>query len=369
MAQLFGGTYSKEDLLQHIGHLSQVGGIDLLEAADGPARGVRLLHFRTGSGLVFNVALDRGMDIGRCEYRGMPAGWVPPTQFPSPWLFSEEQGFGWLRNSLGGLMNTCGLVHIGNPDQYDVSHYGFEARNVEVHGVHDRIARAPAKLLHYGERWEGDDCLLEAVGEVRQSHPFGENLQLVRKYAARLGSSSFTITDKVTNCGYTSTRHQLLYHMQIGFPFVVEGGSVLVRSEEKAPGVLAGIVEDPLTASRSIMKPQRNWKLQVFSHHTDEDEDGMAAAAVIQPETAEKRMGFYLRYERENLPVLIQSQFMGQAFYAVGLEPSSNDFTQESREGERLWLEPGESRTYRLELGILDGSEAVEIFLTQNILP
>ena len=44
MTQLFGGTYSKEDLLQRIGHLSQVGGVELLEAADGPARGVRRLQ-------------------------------------------------------------------------------------------------------------------------------------------------------------------------------------------------------------------------------------------------------------------------------------------------------------------------------------
>ena len=111
------------------------GALLLLASDDGPSRGVRLLEFRTGTGFGFEVAVDRGFDVGRCDYRGASLAWVPPTQLPGPWFFEDQAGFGWLRAGLGGLNNTCGLVHIGNPEEADVSHYNFPARARERYGV------------------------------------------------------------------------------------------------------------------------------------------------------------------------------------------------------------------------------------------
>ena len=51
----------------------------------------------------------------------------------------------------------------------DVSHYNFPARSKETYGVHDRMAMLPGQLRHYGERWEGDECILEAEGRVVQA--------------------------------------------------------------------------------------------------------------------------------------------------------------------------------------------------------
>ena len=74
MPDLFNASYSRTDLMRRIGHLSQVGGVQLLTAGDGPGRGVRLIEFRTGTGFTFKVAVERGMDIGYCEYRGRLPG-------------------------------------------------------------------------------------------------------------------------------------------------------------------------------------------------------------------------------------------------------------------------------------------------------
>lgn len=60
MSELFGQYCSRKQTLRRIGHLSQVGVVQLLSFADGPARNVRSLEFRTGSGLIFKVAPDRG---------------------------------------------------------------------------------------------------------------------------------------------------------------------------------------------------------------------------------------------------------------------------------------------------------------------
>jgi hypothetical protein len=55
--------------------LSQFAGVRLMELGDGVERGIRLLEFRTGSGLRFTVLVDRAFDIADCEYRGAAIGW------------------------------------------------------------------------------------------------------------------------------------------------------------------------------------------------------------------------------------------------------------------------------------------------------
>ena len=210
MPYLFGKNYSRDQLMRRVGHIWQVGGVQLLDSGDGPSRGVRLLEFRTGTGFNFKVAIDRGMDVGYCEYQGNSLAWIPPTMLPGPWYFEHPEAFGWLRSALGGFCNSCGMIHIGNPETDDVSYYNFPARSKETYGVHDRMALIPGQLVRYGERWEGDECILEAEGRVVQAQTYGENLVLTRRYTARLGESRFFMHDEIVNEGYLPTVHMLL---------------------------------------------------------------------------------------------------------------------------------------------------------------
>src|SRR5262249_25824428 len=115
MVRLFGRDFSRAELERRVGHLSQLGGVRLIVSDNGPSRGVRLIEFRTGTGFVFEVALDRGMDVGRAEFNGASLAWLPPTLLAAPWFFEQQTEFGWLRTALGGLNKTCGVVHIRDP--------------------------------------------------------------------------------------------------------------------------------------------------------------------------------------------------------------------------------------------------------------
>jgi hypothetical protein len=84
MVDLYGKYWTHKELLRRVGHQAQVGGVQLLRVEDGPARGVRFLEFRQGNGFIFKVAVDRGMDIGYCEYKGVDLGWIPSTLLPGP---------------------------------------------------------------------------------------------------------------------------------------------------------------------------------------------------------------------------------------------------------------------------------------------
>src|SRR5690348_8182248 len=114
MPELFGRNYSRDALRQRMGQLSQVAGVELLTYGDGIERGVRVLEFRTGTGFLFKVLVDRCMDVGRCEYRGKPLSWHSPTGWVGPWYFNAEEagGLGGLMRGFTGMFMTCGLDHI-----------------------------------------------------------------------------------------------------------------------------------------------------------------------------------------------------------------------------------------------------------------
>ena len=84
MVELYGRSKSRRDVSAHAGMLSQFAGVRLVELADGVERGVRMLEFRTGTGLRFTVLVDRALDIAECEHKGRAIGWHSPTGFRHP---------------------------------------------------------------------------------------------------------------------------------------------------------------------------------------------------------------------------------------------------------------------------------------------
>jgi hypothetical protein len=359
MPFLFGKAYTRAELMRRVGHLSQIGGVQLLGSEDGPSRGVRYLEFRTGSGLHFKVAVERGMDVGYCEYRGQSLAWIPSTMLPAPWYFEGQEQFGWLRTALGGFNTSAGMIHIGNPETADVSHYNFPARAKETYGVHDRMAMIPGQLLRYGERWEGDECILEAEGRVTQAQAYGENLVLTRRYTARLGESRFFMHDHIENAGFLPTEHMLLYHINIGFP-VVDEGAELIAPVRKPPTIPDGLPASAADEYNRFIAPQKNWHLQGFELDMAAEPDGSVPVAIVNRDG----FGVYVVYNQRQMPQYLEWRMMGEGQYAVGIEPCTNTFGREiaRKLGQLITLQPGDQREYDLEVGVLDGRAAVDAF-------
>ncbi len=92
------------------GDLAAAGVIRAVVLDDGSERGVRVLEFRTGGGLRFDVLVDRAMDLGLAEFDDISVGWRSATGFRHPALheYADEDGLSWLR-SMSGLVVTAGL--------------------------------------------------------------------------------------------------------------------------------------------------------------------------------------------------------------------------------------------------------------------
>src|SRR5256885_1123956 len=225
--RLFYNELTRADLLRRVGRIDQVAGVRLVTLGDGTERGVRLLEFRTGTGFEFDVVVDRAFDVGRCEHAGRALGWQSAVGFAGPWYY-EPDGLGFLRNFGGGLLATCGLDHTLFMAEDTAAQYHYPSKQTEEFGLHGRVSNRPARLAGYGERWDGDDCVLWAEGEVLQAAVFGEQLVLRRRIEARVGESRLRIRDAVENVGHDRTPHMLLYHVNAGFPVVDDGAEILV---------------------------------------------------------------------------------------------------------------------------------------------
>jgi len=185
-ANLFDKPLTRRELRRWVGRVEQVAGITPLVFDDGPARGVRVLRFRTGGGLAFDILPDRGMDLGAAEYAGKPLAWLSPTGVVGPSFYEPE---GWLQSFGGGLLVTCGLRNVGPPGE----------REGETFGLHGRASNTPASDVWSEERWDQEGCALRAGGEIRESRVFGPNLVLRRTVSARLGEPGVRIEDEVEN--------------------------------------------------------------------------------------------------------------------------------------------------------------------------
>ncbi len=353
MATLYGVTYTRAELLQHIGDISQLAGVRIGELSDGFERGVRAADFCTGSGLEFTVLADRGLDIGPASFCGAALAWRSPTTAIAPAFYAPE-GLGWLRGFAGGLLATCGLSYFGAPGSDEG----------QALGLHGRASYLPATHVSYGGEWRGDDYELWLTGQVREATVFGENLVLRRRISARLGESRLTVEDSVTNEGYTATPHMLLYHLNFGFPLLSPDAELLIGPAETQPRddvAAAGLAEH-----RRFGPPTPGYREQVFYHTPRGDADGYGRAALVNRAFGGGQgLGVSIRFRLAELPRLVQWKMIGQGTYVCGLEPATNwveGRAKERAEGRLQLLEPGETRRYRLEIGVLTSAAEIEAF-------
>jgi hypothetical protein len=360
MVRVNGRNLDRAALARLAGDSSALGGVRSVVLEDGAERGIRALEFRTGSGLAFDVLVDRAMDIGPAEYAGRSFGWRSATGFRHPGLheYRDEDGLSWLR-SFSGLVVSAGLDHTLFTADVDASQYHYPFRATAWNGLHGRVANTPARLTGYGEDWRSADrCVLWAEGEVRQAAVFGEHLRLRRRIEADLGGNSIRLTDTVTNHGFDQTPHMFLYHINLGWPLVDEGTRFV------APISRIRFATDAVRAQRvsyqTVPPPLPGFVEQVYVHDLVADAQGRLAAAVVNERLS---LAFQLEWNAREFPFFFEWLHLREGAYAVGLEPSTHDVAGDNaarENGTMIWLAPGESRTYHTTFTILDGAESIQ---------
>lgn len=344
MARLYGKDYTHQELARRTGLMEQVAGVRLFELADGWGRGGRAASLRTGSGFSATILVDRGLDIYDADFRGAALAWVSPIGPKHP-AFFEEPGYGWLRGFYGGLCITCGVTNAGAPS----------VDQGEPLGLHGRFSNSPASNVNYGGYWQGDDYIVFIEGEIRQARVFNENLLVHRRIEAVAGASALTIEDTVSNEGFQSQPHMMLYHINLGFPVVDNGSRLITPARSVTPR--DDIARPGIKEYDRFTDPIPGYSEQVFYHDMQADDSGHVTAAIVNPGFDDgKGLGVYVRYRQRELPRFIEWKMTGEDVYTVGLEPANCLVEGRAKERERGFLQflaPGEKRTYHVEIGVV----------------
>jgi hypothetical protein len=361
MVELFGENLSRRALAERAGALSQFAGVRLMTLGDGLERGIRMLEFRTGTGLRFTVLIDRAFDLADCEFKGQSIGWNSPAGFRHPGLheYEGEGGLAWAR-SFSGLLVTCGLDHILFMNDVPADNYVYGPKETVSHSLHGRVGTIPAKLSGYGERWEGDRCFLWAEGVVQQAAVFGEDLHLIRRIEAEVGTNEIRMSDRVVNHGFYKTPHMLCYHINLGHPVLDAGSRYLAPIRDVVWAAHAGAdYEKQQTGYRTLPAPQHGFHEQVWQHEMGADAAGEVPVALVNDRIG---LGFEVTTRKEQFPCQFEWQNLQAGQYALGIEPSTHHVLGNlaARErGEMIWLEHGGERRYDTIFRVLDGAQAI----------
>jgi hypothetical protein len=343
MAKLFGKQLTRQQIYARVGSLSQIAGIRQYTLNSGRAEGVDAVEVNTGY-FSFVLLPSRCLDIAAASYRGIPLGYMSKSGIRAPQYFYESGDKGFLDSFYGGLLTTSGLNNIG----------ASSADGGKNYGMHGELANTPAEEVCCETGWEGDECGFCVRANMMHGRFYGEDLLFQRTVTARMGENRIVIEDSIENLDFEPAVNMLLYHINFGYPLVDETTefltSPIVKTQPRTPKAALG-----LDAFRALCLPTPRYEEECFYHWFRADADGYAYTALYNPD-----LGFsvYLKYDTKALPYYVQWKMMRSREYVFGFAPCNSwcEGRGDARaKGLLPQIEPFEKKTFRLELGIVEG--------------
>jgi hypothetical protein len=226
----------------------------------------------------------------------------------------------------------------------------------EALGLHGRLSHLPASHVRVDQAWQGDECSFWVEGEMRQARVFGENLRLTRRITVALGGNTIKLHDTVENLGASASPLMLLYHINLGFPFLDETSDLLAdpHAVEPRDADAAAGLQDWMR----FQKPSVGYAEQVFYHDLPADENGWANIRLVNQT---RKLGLRVGFKKATLPNLVEWKMMGQGTYVLGLEPANcraGGRSQERARGTLQSLQPGEQREFDVEIEVSQAEQA-----------
>lgn len=335
----------KTELMKKVGSMQQVAYIRPLEYLEGRSSALRAFDVKNGM-LNFQVLADKCLDVGQFSYKGINMNFLskPGLQGRNHYDTNGEEA---LRSIMGGLFFTAGMENVCAP-------YSSGGKDYPMHG---RVRTTPAEHICSDCRWEADEYVLSVSGEMREAELFGENMVLRRKIETRFGSKTVTLTDEIENESFRSEPLMLLYHINMGYPFLDEGVRLYIptRSVKARDEASAGHEGE----YDRMDAPKENEPEYVFIHEPVQNEEGKVVLAVVNEAL---QLGLKIEYTAEFLPYFMEWKSTAAGDYVIGLEPSNSSvYGRGFHEGNGTlhMLEPFAKEKNIIKFTVLDGTEEI----------
>jgi hypothetical protein len=326
--------------------------------------GIDLVELHNGA-LSCSILPTRGMGLWRGEYRGNFLGWRAPVTGPvhpchvAP---GASGGVGWLAG-FDEWLCRCGLAWYGPPGE-DV----FTDKSGRTHRsqltLHGRIANTPAQYVEVRVHLDPPHEL-SVVGRVEEAGLFLGHLRLTATYTTAPGSNRLVIHDVVENLAAQPAEMQLLYHCNVGPPFLGPGSRVVAPVRELAP--LTPRAAEGMDTFDTYAGPAAGFAEQVYCYDLATDATGRTLAMLYN---AAADRGLVVRCNRNELPcftVWKNTQALEDG-YVTGLEPATgypNFKSFERKQGRVVALPPGGRWECQWGLEVHDSREGVAAVLRE----
>lgn len=299
----------------------------------GRSQGVHVVEIDNGR-MKVTVLPTRGMGIWRAELDGKTLGWKSPTRGPVHPNFvpiSEPSGIGWL-DGFDELVVRCGLESNGAPE--------LDATGQLRYPLHGKIANLPAHSVTL--EFDASKNSLSLKGVVDESRFHFSKLRLTSKLTIELESSSFHWEDEVENIGGTATSMQMLYHINIGQPFLGPGAKVVAPIAKMAPRNAESA--EHLNGWEELGHPTAGKPETVYFFELLANE---SAETSVMLKNSTSNEAVRLKYNTSALPCFMvwKNEAAEADGYVTGIEPATNfpnTKSFEASQGRTVPLEPGQ---------------------------
>jgi hypothetical protein len=282
--------------------------------------GVDLIEIHNGA-LSYAILPTRGMGLWRGEYRGNYLGWRAPVRGPVHPQFvhlDERGGLGWL----GGFdewLCRCGLSSNGPPGEDVFTDKSGRTQRARL-TLHGRIANQPAHFVEVRINLDPPHELT-VIGQVEEGCLFFPHLSLTTTYTTVPGANRLAVHDVVENRAAEPAEIQLLYHCNVGPPFLEARSRVVAPIRELVP--LTPRAAEGVDTFDTYPGPTAGFSEQVYCYDLLADGAGRTLALLCN---AAGDRGLALRWNRKQLPCFTVWRNSGavEDGYVTGLEPATN---------------------------------------------
>ena len=337
--------YSKKDIFRHVGSIQQLLYARPVRFQEGRSEGTNAYEVKCGD-LFFHAISDKCLDISDLSYKGLNMTFLskPGLIGRNPW---DTAGAEAQRSIMCGLFFTCGLENICGPCSVDGKDYP----------MHGRLRTTPAEHCSSDVVIEENGAKVVLKGEIREAELFGENMVLRRRIEAELGKNSILLSDEIENQSFREEPIMLMYHCNMGYPFLNESSEVFLPTlEVKGREEFSEQYKDKWNIMEA---PVDNAEEYVFFHKLSSDKDNNTMALIVNNRLS---VGLSIEFNMENLPWFTEWKSIVSGDYVMGLEPASvTPYNREHhlKNGGLKTIAPFEKKSFKIRFSVLDGEEEI----------
>ena len=288
----------------------QIASVRRYTITEGREAGLSVIDCDNGK-IRFLVNASKACDIMQLYHEGQNMSFVSKNAF-------TKREIPFLRRFEGGMVYTCGLDSVGGREGYE---------------LHGSLHNTPAEVV----RAECTDEEIVIEANIRDTSLFGKNLVLRRKISSKIGTDSVKIEDTLINLGYKDEDYCLLYHINVGYPMLDDGGKILADVDE--------------VISRTEWSKKHEASILETSMPVDNGEEFCYFVRLRKPEVSlvNEKIGktFTVSYSKDTLPYFVEWKSMVSGDYALGLEPCTTEL--DDRFAYKT-VKAGEKISFRVEL-------------------